>query len=67
MFILTAREARLISDLANAAKEWNCTRRDALLEILYTFYEAAGCVSERLDSEFGSMSAEELEQVYLNL
>ena len=67
MFILTAREARLISELANAANEWNCTRREALLEILYTFYEAAGFERERLDAEFEPMSDDELMDAYLNI
>ena len=38
-----------------------------LVDSIYNFYEAAGFERERLDEEFGSMSAEELEQVYLNL
>jgi hypothetical protein len=67
MFILTAREARLISELANAANEWNCTRREALLEILYTFYETAGFESERLATEFEPMSDDELMDAYLNI
>ena len=38
-----------------------------LVDSIYNFYEAAGFARERLDEEFGSMSVEELEQVYLNL
>ena len=67
MTIITAREARLIAELANAANEWNCTRREALLEILYTFYEAAGFESERLATEFEPMSDDELMDAYLNI
>ena len=67
MTVITAREARLISELANAANEWNCTRREALLEILYTFYEAAGFESERLATEFEPMSDDELMDAYLNI
>ena len=67
MTIITAREARLIAELANATKDWNCTRREALLESLYTFYEAAGFESERLSTEFEPMSADELMDAYLNI
>ena len=35
----TTKREMLIAELANAAKEWNCTHREALLEILYLFYE----------------------------
>ena len=52
----TTKREMLIAELANAAKEWNCTYMEALLEILYTFYEAAGFERERLDAEFGPMS-----------
>ena len=65
MTILTARKARLIAELANAAKDWSCTRREALMEILYEFYETAGFGRERLDAEFGPMSDEELLEAYL--
>jgi hypothetical protein len=67
MTVITAREARLISELANAANEWNCTPIEALLEILYTFYEAAGFESERLAAEFEPMSDDELMDAYLNI
>ena len=67
MTIITAREARLIAELANAAKGWNCTLREALLDVLYTFYETAGFERERLDAEFGPMSDDELIDAYLNL
>ena len=65
MTILTARKARLIAELANAAKERNCTRREVLLEILYEFYETAGFERERLDAEFAPMSDDELMEAYL--
>lgn len=67
MTVITVREARLIAELANAANEWNCTPREALLEILYTFYEAAGFESERLATEFEPMSDDELMDAYLNI
>ena len=61
----TTKREMLIAELANAAKEWNCTYMEALLEILYTFYEAAGFERERLDAEFGPMSDDELMEAYL--
>ena len=38
---------------------------EALLEILYEFYETAGFERERLDAEFGPMSDNELIEAYL--
>ncbi|MBE6913517.1 MAG: hypothetical protein E7472_01080 [Ruminococcaceae bacterium] len=66
MTILTARKARLIAELANAAKDWNCTHREALLEILYMFYENEFPM-EYLKTEFEPMSDEELLEAYLNI
>ena len=62
----TKRE-RLISELVELAQEWNCTFMEALLEVLYTFYEAAGFESERLATEFEPMSDDELMDAYLNI
>ena len=62
----TKRENR-IAELVELAQEWNCTYMEALLEILYTFYEAAGFERERLDAEFGPMSDDELLEAYLNI
>ena len=58
------REAR-IAELVKLAQEWNCTYMEALLEILYEFYETAGFERERLDAEFGPMSDDELMEAYL--
>ena len=55
----TKRENR-IAELVELAQEWNCTFMEALLEVLYTFYETAGFEHERLDAEFGPMSDDEL-------
>ena len=60
----TKREAR-IAELVELAQEWNCTYMEALLEILYEFYETAGFGRERLDAEFGPMSDDELMEAYL--
>ena len=60
----TKRENR-IAELVELAQEWNCNFMDALLEILYTFYEIAGFERERLDAEFGPMSDDELMEAYL--
>ena len=62
----TKRENR-IAELVELAQDWNCTYTEALLEVLYTFYEAAGFECERLDAEFGAMSDEELLEAYLNI
>lgn len=62
----TKREAR-IAELVELAQEWNCTFMEALLEVLYTFYEAAGFECECLDAEFSPMSDDELLEAYLNI
>ena len=63
---ITKREM-LIAELVELAQEWNCTYMEALLEILYEFYETAGFERERLDAEFGVMSDDELLEAYLNI
>ena len=62
----TTKREMLIAELANAAKEWNCTHREALLEILYLFYENEFPV-ECLEKEFEPMSDDELLEAYLNI
>ena len=62
----TTKRERLIAELANAAKEWNCTHREALLEILYLSYENEFPM-EYLKTEFEPMSDDELLEAYLNL
>ena len=61
----TTKRERLIAELLEPAQEWNCTCMEALLEILYEFYETAGFERERLDVEFGPMSDDELMEAYL--
>ena len=62
----TKREER-ISEIAEMAQEWNCTFKEALLEVLYTFYETAGFERERLDAEFVPMTDDELLEAYLTI
>ena len=61
----TTKREMLIAELNYQAQEWSCTFMEALLEILYTFYETAGFERERLDAEFGPMSDDELMEAYL--
>ena len=61
----TTKREKLIAELVELAQEWNCTYMEALLEILYEFYETAGFGRERLDAEFGPMSDDELMEAYL--
>ena len=60
-------KANRIAELVELAQSWHCTYTEALVDSIYNFYEAAGFERDHLDAEFGSMSAEELERVYLNL
>ena len=64
---MTTKREMLIAELVKLAQEWNCTFMEALLELLYTFYETAGFERERLDPEFSSMSDDELLEAYLNI
>ena len=63
----TTKREKLIAELVELAQEWNCTFMEALLEVLYTFYEAAGFERERLDAEYGVMSDDELLEAFLNI
>ena len=65
--MLTARQARKITELAIATKEWECTRREALLEFLFNFYEATGFARAPLSTELENMSEEDLMEIYLNI
>lgn len=49
------------------AKAWCCTPAEAVCDILYDFYESAGFRREQLEQEFGSMTDEEMVEVYCNL
>ncbi len=46
--------------LTHWSQECECSLRDAALEALYEFYEAAGFDAECLDAEFGCMTDDEL-------
>ncbi len=63
----TTKREMLIAELNYLAQEWNCTFTEATRDMLYNFYEAAGFARERLDSEFGALSDDELLQAYLNI
>ena len=56
----------LIAELDTMTQEWNCTRRETMLEILYMFYENEFPM-EYLKTEFEPMSDEELLEAYLNI
>ena len=62
----TKREER-IAELNELMQEWGATRREALLEILYAFYEAAGFWREPLFKELSAMSDDELMEAFLNI
>lgn len=62
---MTDKREMRIAELVKLAQEWNFTFMEALLEVLYIFYEAAGFERERLDAEFGPMSDDELMEAYL--
>ena len=61
----TKREAR-IAELTAMMQEWNMTRRETMLEILYMVYEMEFPV-ECLEKEFKPMSDDELLEAYLNI
>lgn len=61
----TKREAR-IAELTAMMQEWNMTRRETMLEILYMVYEMEFPV-ECLEKEFEPMSDDELLEAYLNI
>lgn len=54
-------------DLEQLMHEFDCTMREAALEVLYNFYEAAGFESEMLADEFGKMTDAELFACFDNL
>jgi len=60
----TKREER-IAELNQAAKEWGCSFREALLETLLTIYMDA-FPEDYLEQEFAAKTDEELLEVYLN-
>lgn len=56
-----------IVELNRLAAEWGCTVEEALMDIVFEYYETAGFAREPLAAELGSMSSEELMDLYLNL
>ena len=62
----TKREER-IAELNEMMQEWGMNRRDTMLEVLYTFYEAAGFAEDPLSAELSAMSDDELMEAYLNI
>lgn len=63
---VTKREER-IAELNEMMQEWGMNSRDTMLEILYTFYEAAGFWQEPLFKELSAMSDDDLMEAYLNI
>ena len=53
--------------LADFCKEFGCTEREAMEEILITFYETAGFWADLVEEEIASMNDEELLNAFLNL
>lgn len=56
-----------MTELADYCREYACEKREALLEMLFDFYECAGFAAEPLEKELASMSNEELMNAYLML
>lgn len=56
---------RRMEDLEAYCKEYGCDKREALMDILMEFYEAAGFYREALEAEFTPMSDDELMKAYL--
>lgn len=58
---------KCMENLEAYCKEYGCDKREALMDILMEFYEAAGFYREALEAEFTPMSDEELIKAYLIL
>lgn len=56
-----------MSNLDSYCKEFGCSQRDGLMDLLFMFYEAAGFCPDILENEIHSMSDEKLLEAYLNL
>ena len=56
-----------MKELANYCQEFGCTEREAMEEILITFYETAGFWADLVEEEIKSMNDEELMNAYLIL
>lgn len=57
--------ATRMEELECWCKEYNLSQREALMDILMEFYEAAGFYREALEAEFTPMSDDELMKAYL--
>ena len=53
--------------LADYCQEFGCTKREAMEEILITFYETAGFWADLVEEEITSMNDEDLLNAFLNL
>ena len=58
---------KYMEDLEAYCQEFGCDKREALMDILMVFYEAAGFCREALEAEFTPMSDDELMKAYLNI
>lgn len=59
--------ATRMEELECWCKEYNLSQREALMDILMEFYEAAGFWPDVLEAEIKSMSDDELMKAYLNI
>ncbi len=58
---------KYMEDLEAYCQEFGCDKREALMDILMVFYEAAGFWPDVLEAEIKSMSDDELMKAYLNI
>ncbi len=58
---------KCMEELTAYCQEYGCDKREALMDILMEFYEAAGFYREALEAEFTPMSDDELMKAYLNI
>lgn len=56
---------KYMEELTAYCQEYGCDKREALMDILMEFYEAAGFCREALEAEINAMSDEELVKAYL--
>lgn len=58
---------KCMKELADFCQENGCTEREAMEEILITYYEAAGFWADLVEKEITSMNDEELLNAFLIL
>ena len=63
---MTKFEKRM-EELEIYCKEYDCSEREALMDVLMDFYECAGFQADLLEIEINSMNDEELMKAYLTL